>query len=67
LIPYVLQADRACMAAEARYASSVFPAYLVVGQILTRLPGPLASALLALSAVTLAVYSAMFVSWYWFY
>lgn len=67
LIPYVLQADRACMAAEARYASSVFPAYLVVGQILTRLPGPLASVLLALSAVMLAVYTAMFVSWYWFY
>lgn len=67
LIPYVLQADRACMAAEARYASSVFPAYLVLGQILSRLPGPLAAVLLAMSAVMLAFYTAMFVSWYWFY
>jgi hypothetical protein len=67
LIPYVLQADRACMAAEARYASSVFPAYIVMGHLLARLPGPLAAALLALSAVFLAIYSALFVSWYWFY
>ncbi|HUY91556.1 MAG TPA: mannosyltransferase family protein [Pirellulales bacterium] len=67
LIPYVLQADRACMAAEARYASSVFPAYFVMGHLLARLPGALAGVLLGLSATFLAIYSALFVRWYWFY
>jgi hypothetical protein len=45
----------------------VFPVYLVLGQLLQRCPAPLAAALLAISAVFLAVYSALFVSWYWFY
>ncbi len=66
-IPYFLQGTRTGMSSQARYAAVVFPVYLVLGQLLQRCPAPLAAALLAISAVFLAVYSALFVSWYWFY
>jgi hypothetical protein len=67
LIPYCLHASPTCMGSHARYAASVFPAYLVLGQLLHRMPAPLSAALLALSGLFLGLYSAMFVSWYWFY
>lgn len=67
LIPYVTQSDRMCMASMARFASVAFPVYIVAGNILTRLPGPIVGMLAALSAVMLALYTAMFVNWYWFY
>ncbi len=67
LIPYVLQGDRTCMASQARFASVVFPAYLVWGRQVHRLPWPAASAILAASGGLLALYAAMFASWYWFY
>jgi hypothetical protein len=66
-IPYWFQAARTCMSSQARYAAVVFPVYLVLGQLLSRCPAPLAAALLALSGVFLAAYSALFVSWYWYY
>jgi hypothetical protein len=66
-IAYCLQASRACMSSQARYAAVVFPVYLVLGQLLQRAPPPLAAAVLAISGLLLAIYSAMFVSWYWFY
>lgn len=66
LIPYVTQADRLCMWSQARFASVVFPMYLVFGNWLTLAPAPLAAAIVALGAVLLAGYSALFVSWHWF-
>ena len=67
LIPYCLQGARACMEGQARYAAAVFPAYIVLGHLLHRVPPAVAAASLALSALVLAIYSAMFVSWYWFF
>lgn len=67
MIPYVTEADRTCMASQARFASIVFPQYLVIGQVLARLPPAAVAGLAALSAVMLALYTAMFVNWYWFY
>lgn len=66
-IPLWFQATRSCMMSQARYASVIFPVYIVMGQILTRLPGPLVGMLCAISGLMLGVYSALFVSWYWFY
>lgn len=66
-IPYCLQASRMGMTGQARFAAVVFPVYLVLGQLLQRMPAPLAAALLAISGLFLAVYSAMFASWYWFF
>jgi hypothetical protein len=67
LIPYVTHAERCCMAGETRYASVVFPVYIVLGQLLVRMPPPLAALCSAWSACLMAAYSALFVSWYWFY
>lgn len=67
LIPYVTQADRMCMASMARFASVVFPVYIVVGHVVMRLPGPVVGCLAALSATMLAIYTAMFVNWYWYF
>jgi hypothetical protein len=66
-IPYCLQASRMGMTGQARFASVVFPMYLVLGHLLQRMPAPLAAALLALSGFFLAIYSTMFASWYWFW
>ncbi len=49
---------------EARFAAVVFPAYLVAGQLLARLPLPIAGGLLACAAAWLLVYSAMYATWY---
>ncbi len=66
-IAYFLQGPRTCMSSQARYAAVVFPMYIVLGHLLYRLPPALATAILAISGLFLAIYSAMFVSWYWFY
>jgi hypothetical protein len=67
LIPYFLQGVRTGMSSQGRYAAVVFPMYLVLGHLLHRIPPALAAALLAISGLFLALYSAMFVSWYWYY
>ena len=38
-IPLWFQATRTCMMSQARYASVIFPVYIVIGQLLVRLPG----------------------------
>jgi hypothetical protein len=66
LVPYALNGYRSCMAGQARYASVVFPVYIVLGHLLVRLPRDVRVSLFALSAVMLFLYSALFSSWYWF-
>ncbi|MCI0360764.1 MAG: hypothetical protein L0211_19985 [Planctomycetaceae bacterium] len=66
LVPYALNGYRSCMAGQARYASVVFPMYIVLGELLQRMPSDVRISLLALSAVGLFIYSAFFSSWYWF-
>lgn len=65
-VAYWFQASRACMTSQARYASAVFPVYLVLGHLLQRAPAPLSAGLLAISGLLLGIYAMMFVSWYWF-
>jgi hypothetical protein len=66
-IPYALQGYRTCMVSQARFASVVFPAYLVIGQMLARLPTWLSAAILVFSGSLMVIYAAMFSSWYWYY
>jgi hypothetical protein len=66
LIPYVTRGYD-YMASAARFASVVFPLYLVLGYLLCRLPGPLAAGLLALSSLFLGSLAGLFVSWYPFF
>jgi hypothetical protein len=67
LIPYVLQGYRICMAAQGRFASVVFPTYLVLGEILARVPTWLSTIVLLCSGSLMAIYAAMFTLWYWYY
>jgi len=66
-IPYVGRGYDMCMASMARFTSVAFPIYLVFGNLLWRLPAPLAAGLLALSSVLLAVYAALFAASYPFF
>lgn len=66
-IPYLTHAYRGCMSSEARYASVAFPCFIVLGSLLSRMPLILIGMFSAVSSILLAVYSAMFVNWYWFF
>jgi len=67
LIPYVTKGHEMCMAGMGRFTAVVFPIYLVLGQLLSRIPAPLAAALLAISAFFLGTYAALFASWHRFF
>jgi hypothetical protein len=67
LIPYVMQSGRMGMISQARFTSVIFPIYLVIGQILNSLPRVVAAYFICCSALLLAAYTAMFISWYWFF
>jgi hypothetical protein len=64
LIPYYTRAYEMGMASQGRFAAAVFPVYLVLGNILARLPVSIAGSLLGVSAFFLGAYSALFASWY---
>jgi hypothetical protein len=65
-IPYVSCGFENCMQSQARYSMVAFPIYLVIGQVLVRLPRPAAALILAASAALLGTYSAMFAGNYRF-
>jgi hypothetical protein len=67
LIPYITRAHEMCLSGFGRFAATVFPIYLVLGQLLRRLPPSLAGAMVALSAVLLGMYAALFASWHRFF
>lgn len=66
LIPYFSHGHRFCMLGMARYASVVFPAYIVYGWICDKMPRALAAGVLIVSGAFMAVYAALFSAWYWF-
>ena len=66
LIPYFTKGYDISMAGTARFVSVIFPLYLVLGNILARMPAPLATGFLALGAFFLGLYSALFAAWYRF-
>lgn len=66
LIPYFTKGYDMSMAGTARFVSAIFPLYLVLGNILARLPSALAAGILALSSFFLGLYSALFAAWHRF-
>jgi hypothetical protein len=64
LIPYVASSYEMHMAGMGRFVAAIFPIHLVLGQILTRLRGPLAAGWLCISACFFALYAALFAAWY---
>jgi hypothetical protein len=63
-ITYATHGYRALMMAQGRYAASVFPVYIVLGQLALRAPRWVVVALCVLSALLLAAYAALFAAWY---
>jgi hypothetical protein len=59
-VTYVSRGYDMCMLSSGRFVAVVFPIYLVLGQLLCRCPPPLAAAVLAVSAVFLTIYAALF-------
>ncbi len=51
LVPYVLRGHEMCMAGMGRFAGVVFPIYMVVGQMLARVPAPVAAMLLGIGDI----------------
>ncbi len=66
LMAYLLRAFPTCMAGQGRFVGAVFPIYLVLGNLLARLPLPLAEVAYGLLAGSLAAYSAMFAAGHFF-
>jgi hypothetical protein len=64
IIPYLTKSYENIMVSHARFSAVVLPGYLVLGQILWRIPGPLSAALLAFCAFLLGAYAGMFVAWH---
>jgi hypothetical protein len=64
LSPYVSRGHEMGMVCSARYASVVFPVYLTLGQLLTRIRLLGAVGVLVLCGFLLGTYSAMFTTWY---
>jgi hypothetical protein len=64
LIPYVTKSYDNAMASFGRFSAVVLPAYIVMGHLLHRMGPALAALVLALMAVMLFVYSAMFAAGY---
>lgn len=65
LIPYYTRAIEMGMSSQARFAGVVFPVYLVLGNLLARLPWPVSGSILGLSAFYMGIFAAMFASWHW--
>jgi hypothetical protein len=66
LIPYLSKGYEGCMHSQARYTLVAFPAYLVLGRLLSALPPTYMATLLALSGFFLGTYAALFAGWYLF-
>jgi len=60
LMTYAGRGYEMCMQSSGRFVAVVFPIYLVLGQLLCRCPPPLAAGFLAICAVFLTIYSALF-------
>jgi len=66
-IPYISQSNRMGMTSQARYASVVFPAYIVMGHLLAHLPKLVSGYLLFCSGLLMGAYAALFSLWYFFF
>lgn len=64
LVPYLTRGYEMCMESQGRFVAVAFPMYLVLGHLLARLPAPVAAALVAVSALLMAIHTGMFAAGY---
>ncbi|RMG33866.1 MAG: hypothetical protein D6725_15165 [Planctomycetota bacterium] len=67
LIPYLTHAYQVVMMGHGRYAVVVFPAYIVLGRLLQRIPREVLGLLCALSGFLMGSYAALLAAWYRFF
>lgn len=60
LIPYVTRSYEMCMASQGRFVAAVFPTYIVLGEILRRIPEPWSTLVVGPAAFLMAAYAALF-------
>lgn len=60
LIPYVTRSYEMAMASQGRYVAAAFPMYIVMGELLHRVPSPWSTLIIAPIAVLMAIYAALF-------
>ena len=63
-IPYCSKSYDMAFLGMGRFVGAIVPMHLVLGQILSRMPAPLAAVALSLSAALLAAYAALFAAGY---
>jgi hypothetical protein len=63
-LPYATRAYEMNMASMGRFTSVAFPVYIVLGNMLARLPSPLSAGLLSVSGFMLGAYTALFAARY---
>jgi len=59
-MPYCCRGFEGCMVGQARFAVAVFPAYLIMGRLVARLPAMAAAALALAGAALLGLYTLLF-------
>jgi hypothetical protein len=64
LIPYLTRGYELNMASSARFAAVVFPVYLILGEVLSRLPPAVSAVILGISTFFLGAFTALFASGY---
>ncbi len=67
VIPYLTRSFDMCFCSMGRFSAAAFPLYIAMGQLLCRLPPGIAAAGLALSAVFMGLYAALFAAGYRFF
>jgi hypothetical protein len=60
LIPYVTRSYEMCMSSQGRFMAVVFPMYIVMGELLSRIPSPWFALIVAPAATLMAIYAALF-------
>ena len=66
-IPYLTQAFKVYMAAESRYCFVVFPVFIIIATIIGKGDRTLQQVAMCMSAALLAIFTALFCSWHWFF
>jgi hypothetical protein len=64
VIPYVTRGYEMAMASQGRFMAAVFPMYIVMGELLRRLPSPWYVLFVAPAAILMAIYAALFAANY---
>jgi hypothetical protein len=64
MMPIMFKCYETNMVGFGRYAATIPPVYIVLGRIFRYLPAPISACLLTLGGTGMAIYTALFASWF---